>query len=194
VGHATWKSLLAHKLRLALTALAVVLGVAFLAGTLVLTDTMRESFDSVFSETSEGIDVAVRGTTELTSQTGQDTRPPVPEALVDRVAAVDGVAAVEPVISGIAQLIGPDGQPIGGGGPPTLAFNAPVDEELSNTELRAGRYPAGPDEVAVDAYTAEANGFADGDEHQLVANGPATSHTLRGTGRSGAPSVSADEK
>jgi len=180
VGHATWKSLLAHKLRLALTALAVVLGVAFLAGTLVLTDTMRESFDSVFSETSEGIDVAVRGTTELTSQTGQDTRPPVPEALVDRVAAVDGVAAVEPVISGIAQLIGPDGQPIGGGGPPTLAFNAPVDEELSNTELRAGRYPAGPDEVAVDAYTAEANGFAVGDEIQLVANGPVSAHTLVG--------------
>lgn len=180
MGHATWKSLLAHKLRLALTAIAVVLGVAFLAGTLVLTDTMRESIEEVYSQTSEGIDVAVRGVTELASQTGQDTRPPVPAALVDRVAAVDGVAAVEPVISGVAQLIGPDGEPIGGGGPPTLAFNAPVDEELSNTELRAGRYPSGPDEVAIDAYTADANGFAVGDSIQLFTNGPVTGHTVVG--------------
>ena len=57
----TLKSLLARKLRLVLTALAVVLGVAFVSGTLILTDTMNKTFDDLFATAYSGTDVGVRG-------------------------------------------------------------------------------------------------------------------------------------
>src|SRR5215204_1422865 len=91
---ATLRGLSAHKLRLALTALAVVLGVAFVAGTYVLTDTINETFTDLFEQTTKGVDVAVRTKTTFNSQ-GNEQRAPMPAAVLDTVKRVDGVKAAE---------------------------------------------------------------------------------------------------
>src|SRR5512145_2245934 len=92
----TVKSLLARKLRLLLTALAVVLGVAFVSGTLVLGDTLNSTFDKLFATAYSGADVGVRGKSAFdvnVTEGGDPTqsRPPVPADLLDDVRAVDGV-------------------------------------------------------------------------------------------------------
>ena len=182
---ATLTSLLAHKLRLALTTLAIVLGVAFVAGTLIYTDTVRSSFDSVFGQISDPVDLSVRGVSRLADAEGGDPfaveRPEVPPAVADRVAGVEGVDAVERNVEGNAAIIGDDGQPLtSGNGPPALGFNAPLVEELSPTELRSGRYPTADDEVTIDAGTAADQGIEVGDTVQLAANGPIAAYGVVG--------------
>src|SRR5438874_1684042 len=101
-----FKGLLAHKLRFALTALAVVLGVGFVAGTFVLTDTINRTFTDLFQQTTKGIDVAVRTGTTFASQGGPPQRAPMPESARDRIAAVPGVAAAQGSVTGYAQFVG----------------------------------------------------------------------------------------
>lgn len=182
---ATLSSLLAHKLRLALTTLAIVLGVAFVAGTLIYTDTVRSSFDSVFGQISGAVDLSVRGRSRMADAEGGDPfanqRPEVPPAVADRIADVDGVDGVERNVEGIAAIIGDDGKPLASGnGPPALGFNAPIVEELSPTELRRGRYPTADDEVTIDAATADDQGIAVGDTVQIAANGPVRAYEVVG--------------
>jgi putative ABC transport system permease protein len=136
---ATLKNLYSRKLRLALTTLAVVLGVGFISGTLVLGDTMRAAFADVFGELTGEVDLKVRGETEFDGITSSDEREPVPTAVVKRIAAVKGVAAVEPQIEGYAQLLDRNGKPIGGDGPPAIGGNVPRNEDLAGVEH--GRRP-----------------------------------------------------
>ena len=88
----TIKGLLAHKLRLALTALSIVLGVTFIAGTFVLTDTLHNTFNTLFSNIYQNIDFQVRGVAQFGSG-GTATRNPVPESVVSTVRGVPGVEA-----------------------------------------------------------------------------------------------------
>lgn len=175
-----WKSILAHKMRLLSTTLSIVLGVAFIAGTYVLTDTMRAAFDDLFSSTTAGIDVAVRGEAEFTSALAETDRPPVAPETLDALAAVDGVRAVSGEVGGFAVIIDDEGNPVGGQGPPTIGINAPADEELTNATLRDGTFPAAPDEVAIDAATAEAQGLSVGDPVRIVVDGPVETYTVAG--------------
>ena len=122
----TIKGLLAHKLRLALTALSIVLGVTFIAGTFVLTDTLNKTFDTLFSNVYQNIDFQVRGVAQLGSG-GNATRNNIPESLVATVQGVPGVAAAGGSVTGIAQYIGPDGKAIANGGAPTLGFSFDPD-------------------------------------------------------------------
>ena len=183
---ATLSSLLAHKVRLALTTLAIVFGVAFIAGTLIYTDTTRSTFDSVFGQITGSVDFSVRGISQLDDAEGGDQfeidRPTVPAEVADRVAAVDGVTGIERNVEGVIGLLGADGQPLGSGqGPPSLGFNAPTVDDLSPTELRDGRYPSAADEVALDAATAGDNGFAVGDTVQIAVDGPIAEYEVVGT-------------
>ncbi len=182
---ATLSSLMTHKLRLALTTLAIVLGVAFVSGTLIYTDTVRSTFDTVFGETTAAVDLNVRGVSQLADAQGgtqfEVQTPAVPGEVADRIAGVAGVAAIERNVEGFAQLVDAEGNPIGGGqGPPTLGFNAPAVEALAPSELRDGRYPTAAGEVAIDAATARSNGFAVGDTIQIAANGPVQDYRLVG--------------
>lgn len=112
-------SLRAHKRRFAGTFSAVLLGVAFLAGTLVMGDTLRASFDSMFAGASSGTDAVVRsGNVITTPGESQGTRRPVAASLADDLAKVPGVAAAAPNIQGAGQLVDAHGKPIGGQGPP----------------------------------------------------------------------------
>jgi putative ABC transport system permease protein len=176
----TIKGLLSHKLRLLLTAAAIVLGVSFVSGTYVLTDTMRATFTGLFQDVNKGIDVVVHTREAFSGQQG-DIRDPMPESLLAQVQHVDGVKVAEGSVSGYAQFVGKNGKPVTTGGAPTLGVSASQAPELkSSTTLRSGREPTGPNEVAVDARTAEKQGFTVGDQVKVLLQGPARTFTVSG--------------
>ncbi|MDQ1072856.1 ABC transporter permease [Streptomyces canus] len=157
-------SLRAHKRRFAGTFLAVFLGVAFLAGTLVMGDTLRAGFDTMFGNATSGTDAVVRSAEAITTPgESQGVREPVDTDLVKTVEQVPGVAAAAPDIQGAGQLIGADGKPIGGQGPPTLAGNWIDDPELNPYRLAEGRAPKTSGEVVVNRGTAERGDLRIGD-------------------------------
>jgi putative ABC transport system permease protein len=157
-------SLRAHKRRFAGTFTAVLLGVAFLTGTLVMGDTLRAGFDTMFANAAGGTDAVVRSTNVVTvSGEGQGTRQPVSTALVKTIEQTPGVAAAVPDIQGAGQLIGADGKPIGGQGPPTVAGNWIQDPQLNPYELAEGRAPSRSGEVVINRGTADRGGLKIGD-------------------------------
>ncbi|MFC8513417.1 ABC transporter permease [Streptomyces sp. NPDC057257] len=161
-------SLRAHKRRFAGTFLAVFLGVAFLAGTLVMGDTLRASFDTMFGDATSGTDAVVRSADTITTPgESQGVRQPVPTTLADTLAKVPGVAAAEPDIEGAGQLVGKNGKPIGGQGPPTLAGNWITDPELNPYRLAEGRAPRKSGEVVVNRGAAKKGDLALGDTTTL---------------------------
>ena len=169
---ATVKGLLAHKVRLIMTALAIVLGVSFMAGTFMLTDTINHTFNTLFAQTAVGKDTTVRSKTAFTS-TGFDAtdvqRAPVPDSLIAAVRAVSGVKAADGTVQGYAQLVGKDGKPIGGSnGPPTFGANWVPDRQLSSFTVRTGRGPSNGNEVAIDATTFRTKGFHLGDRVTIL--------------------------
>ena len=182
MGKATLKGLMAHKLRLAATALAIVLGVSFVAGTYVLTDTITASFDNLFKQITQGIDVAVRSQETFGgATTGGETRDPMPESVLEQVRAVDGVRVAEGSVTGYAQLIGKDGKPVTTGGAPNLGVSFNQDSAFTaGSTVRSGRLPSGPTEMAIDAKQAEDTGFKVGDQAKVLFQGPARTFTIVG--------------
>jgi putative ABC transport system permease protein len=181
MGKATLKGLLAHKFRLAATALAIVLGVSFVAGTYVLTDTITASFDSLFKQVTQGIDVAVRSEETFGGFETGEVRDPMPAALLDRVKAVDGVRVAEGNVTGYAQLVGKDGKAVTTGGAPSLGVSFNQDTQFTaGSTVRSGRLPSGPTELAIDAKTAEDTGYQVGDRVKVLFQGPAREFTVAG--------------
>src|SRR3954453_8375744 len=108
---ATFRSMLAHKLRLFLTAASIALGVALFSGTMILTNTMGVAFDQLFGKISAGTDVVVRAEAPYTTTEGVGTtRGPVPASALDDVLAVDGVRTAEGAVTGYALLTDTDGK------------------------------------------------------------------------------------
>ncbi len=143
----------AHKRRFAGTFLAVFLGVAFLAGTMVMGDTLRSSFGTLFATADSGTDTVVRGADEITAGRGQGAREPVPTDLLAAVRAVPGVAAAAPDIEGAGELVAHDGRTLDSKGP-TTAANWIDDPELNPYRLVEGRAPRAPGEVVVNRSAA----------------------------------------
>ncbi|MCX5053235.1 MULTISPECIES: ABC transporter permease [unclassified Streptomyces] len=161
-------SLRAHKRRFAGAFLAVFLGVAFLAGTLVMGDTLRASFDSMFGNATIGTDAVVRSADTITTPgESQGVRQPVDTALVSTLETVPGVAAAAPDIEGAGQLVGRNGKPIGGQGPPTLAGNWITDSRLNPYQLAEGRAPRKSGEVVVNRGAAKKGDLKIGDTTTL---------------------------
>ncbi|MYY87367.1 FtsX-like permease family protein, partial [Streptomyces sp. SID335] len=161
-------SLRGHRRRFAGTFLAVLLGVAFLAGTLVMGDTLRAGFDTMFGNATSGTDAVVRSAGTITTpDDSQGTRKPVDTDLVETIEKAEHVAAAAPDIQGAGQLLGKDGEPIGGQGPPTLAGNWIDDSELNAYRLAEGRAPSGPGEVVVNRGAAETGHLKIGDTTTL---------------------------
>jgi len=174
------KGLLAHKLRLALTALSVVLGVAFVAGTFVLTDTLGATFDTLFSEVTGSTDAQIRSTLELTPQDpAAPTRGPVKESVLETVRKVDGVAQAEGYVQGRAPIVGKDGKLVGNPMAPSFGGSAAGLGTLSPFKLKEGRAPTGDDEVVIDAATAKNEKFVVGDKVRIDASQTGT-YTLVG--------------
>ena len=154
----TLKELAARKLRLLSTALAVLLGVAFMAGTLVFTDTIGATFDSVLADANEGVDVYVRTPSPIDLGYGEPG-PRLDASLVDTVSAVDGVSQTAVVINGYAQIVGPDGEPVGDlAKHPAFAANWVSVPDLNPYTLVAGTAPAHAGEIVIDKATADTTG------------------------------------
>jgi putative ABC transport system permease protein len=149
------KQVWAYKRRLTGTLLAVVLGVGFLAGTLLLGDTVRANFDRLFDQANSSSEVLLRSATKVGGSGGQDLSVGIDASLLSRVAHVPGVAHAEPYLEGSAQLLGSDGKGIGGNGPPTWAANWVRVPSLNPYRLVAGRAPRGADEVVINRGAAK---------------------------------------
>ena len=135
MGSVTFKDLWSRKRRLVGMFTAVMVGVAFLAGTLVLGDTVRGSFGTLFTEANSGTAALVRSEHRLTVD-GETEQGAIPASTVSQVAAVDGVAATAPLVEGQVQLVGADGDRIGGNGPPTRGSNWVTPATLNPWHVR----------------------------------------------------------
>jgi putative ABC transport system permease protein len=158
----TLRNLGAHKRRLIGTSLAVCLGVAFLAGTFVLSDTLRANFDRLFTSSLGQTDAVVRNADRVDGDI-ETASALVPPSVVEEIADVDGVAASVPSIEGFGQLNGADGEKIGGFGPPTIAGNWIEDPDLNPYRLVEGRAPRAPDEVVINRGAANDGDLEVGD-------------------------------
>jgi putative ABC transport system permease protein len=182
------RGLWSRKLRTALTFVVVMLGVSLMAGTLVLTDTIRETFNDLFADVNRGTDVYVRGVTQFESSFGDTLRPRLDDGLVGDIEAVDGVAIAEPLVQGYAQIIDKDGEPIGdpGFGPPTFGGNwATVDELNPFTLVEGGRPPAADGELVIDKRSADEAGFGVGDRVSVQTQTGLEEYELVGVARFG---------
>ena len=180
------KGLLAHKLRLVLTGLAIVLGVTFIAGTFVLTDTLHNTFDTLFGNIYQNVTFQVRGVAQLGTSGGNATRNPVPQSVVSTVRAVPGVQAAEGSVTGQAQYIGHDGKAINTGGAPTIGISFDPNQQISALRLVQGTQPTTPNDVVMDLGTAQKYDFKVGQTVRiLLPQGPPRAFTITGVARFG---------
>ncbi|MEW2359530.1 FtsX-like permease family protein [Spirillospora sp. NPDC029432] len=170
MGKVTLRNLAAHKIRLVLTAVAVILGVAFVSGTLIFTDTMNRQFDDLFDSVGKGVAVDVRAkkVVEDPADTGQSAQP-VPASVVETLKKVEGVREPFGNVTGYAAVVGRDGKIVSGQGAPQMGINWNPGGDYAMT---SGRAPAGGAELALDARTAEKAGYRVGDTVQVVTQGP----------------------
>src|SRR3954452_3919570 len=181
---ATVRGMLAHKLRVVLTTVSITLGVAFLAGTLILTDTMNTAFDRFFGQVSSGTDSVVRHDSSYQAASGAGiTRAPIPASLLPDVRKVPGVAAAEGVVSGYALMTDTAGKAVlPKGGAPTMGYTMTQDTTLrGHVHLLTGRAPTGTHEVAVDSASASSHHLAVGSHIRILFRGPSETFTVVGT-------------
>ena len=167
--------LLARKFRLFATALAVTLGVAFMAGTLVLTDTFGKTFDDLSAGVYKGTDAVVRATATFNGpQFTGEQRPFVNASLASTLGQVPGVAAVEGSVFGYTRLIGKNGKALGNpaNGAPTLGGNWNQVAALNPWHLVAGRAPQAAGQVVIDKKSASDGRLRVGDFTTVLVKGP----------------------
>lgn len=161
----TLRSVRAHWRRFLLTTFAVVLGVSFVVGSFALSDSLGRSIDRAISDGFGAIDLQVQ---PATTSEGPDGSPGagLDDGLVEQVAAVDGVAAVDPSVYGLAQVVGADGSV--SSTQVTVLSNYPSVESLSASTLTGGAAPRGPDEAVIDTAMADRRGLDVGDTLELA--------------------------
>ena len=176
------RGLLAHKLRLALTALAIVLGVTFISGTLVLTDTLHNTFNTLFGHIYQNVDFEIRGKAAFSDTSGGTSavRKPIPQSIATTVRHIPGVEFADGTVSGYAQFVAPDGKAISTGGAPTLGLSYDVDAQLSALQLASGTAPTSSHDVVMDAGTAQKYHFVVGDRVRVLLAGPPQTFTISG--------------
>ena len=171
------RTALAHKGRLALSALAVVLGVAFVSGTYVFSDTLSRTFSDLFGAVQPDV---------VVSPDPDGGSPTLPSQTAEVVASVEGVAASTGAVeaSGVT-LVGADGETVGGAGPPTIGVGWIDDERLSPLRLVEGRGPTKANEIAIDEVSYSEGGFSLGDTVRVLTPGPTVQAELVGVFRFG---------
>ncbi len=172
------RSLLARKLRTALTSIAVLLGVAMVAGTLIETDEITRAFEDITAQSVEKIDVIVTPSEEFTAQMAFDP-PSLPAHLVARVARVPGVDAAQGELTAQGHLV-VDSEVVETMGAPAFV-SAAGDPRFDPTEQTSGERPDAPGEINILAQNAEDNGVELGDEIGLTTNAGVKPVTVVGT-------------
>ncbi|WP_419911503.1 ABC transporter permease [Candidatus Poriferisodalis sp.] len=181
------KSLLAHKVRFALTASTIVIGVAFVVASFVTADSLRSGFDQLAEDINTGTDYTVRGELPF-GDVFDAVAPPVPAELVDDIAAIDGVeiAAGGFFVDGVIPVDG-RGEAVTTFGPPAAGSNWLEDESLSQFYLIDGRWPVGIEEFALDVNSFADYDFELGGTYQIVTPTGPREFVLTGTAQFGFP-------
>jgi putative ABC transport system permease protein len=178
---ATIRGMLAHKLRLVLTTTSIMLGIAFLAGTFILTDTMKVAFDDLFGKVSAGTDAVVRQEAAFTADQGVGHAPTASSVLAT-VRSVPGVRAAEGDISGYALLTDTSGKAIlPSQTGQTMGLTMPADKVLrGDVRIQSGHAPSGPTQVAIDAHSAKDHHVTIGSHINVLFHGPTKAFTVAG--------------
>ncbi|MGG2458796.1 ABC transporter permease [Streptomyces sp. RGM 3693] len=190
------RNVLAHKARLLMTALAVLLGVAFVAGTLIFSDTVGEAVKNASAKNLKDVAVSVKATSDPDTGAGpeKDGRraTALDERLADRIRALPGVASVRSDVTGAATLAGRGGEPIGNGWQNRAVNYQPgKDGKDSRYPLVQGRGPASGGELALAETTAKAAGVTVGDTVRFATDGPVLTKKLVGIVATDDPAVTA---
>ncbi len=175
-------SIRANKTRFFLTGVAVMLGVAFMTGTLVLTDTIKRSYDDVAANVYKSADAVVRSNRHVDGGDAGDTRGTVSAATLDAIRAVPGVRRAEAQQLGIAMVVGHDGDLLDANReraiPIAMAWQS--TPALNPLELASGHAPRAPDEIVVDRASAKRGDFHVGDTVQVISQVGTKSYRLAG--------------
>jgi putative ABC transport system permease protein len=163
-----WRSLTAHKLRTFLTTLAILLGVAMISGTYVLTDQIDKGFQEIFTNAYKGIDVTVTRKASFSGATVTSTVSGLPDTLVTEVKGVDGVSTAVGYVAG-SGAVAVNGKVVGTGGSPTLFFSySPGMEQLQPNTFVQGTPPARSGEVAIIQKLAKDSHLRVGSKIQVI--------------------------
>jgi putative ABC transport system permease protein len=182
----TLRGLLTRKLRSSLTAVAIVLGVAMISGTYVLTDTINHSFDSLWNQIYQGTDAYVSGNSIVKDQmTGTSILPSFPQSLLVKIEREKDVRAAIGGVSGIASVVGKNGKVIANSGAPNIGMSVGESvPELKTLTLVSGTWPKAG-EVVIDQSTADKGSYKTGDMIGILTSGPERTMRLSGIVRFG---------
>jgi len=177
------RGLVAHKPRLAVTLVAIALGVAFVSCAMIFSATTNAALDRLFTTAGKGTDAVVRPQPLLVG--GDDATgnadAPVPDSVLRTVQGVDGVAEVHGAVSGFAAILDKTGKVVTSAqGAPQIGVDWTDDPDFSTMHLRSGRGPHGADEIAIDVATAAKTGYRVGDRVPVVLRGPSQTFTVAG--------------
>ncbi|WP_225840166.1 ABC transporter permease [Streptomyces sp. NK08204] len=172
------RNVLAHKTRLLMTVLAVLLGVAFVSGTLVFTNTVSDAYQNSSAKGFDQVDVAVQARHQDSEGNRVGRTPDLTQALLDRAARVPGAASATGVVSGFTAIAGKDGKLVGGGWQSEGGNYWGTKD--ARYPLTAGHAPHGRGEVLIDSRTAERTGYRVGDTVRLSVDGPVLAPTVSG--------------
>jgi putative ABC transport system permease protein len=178
------RGLLGRKLRAALTGVAIVLGVAMISGTFVLTDTINAGFDTIFQGSYKNADAVVTGKRAFSApeEASASETPSVPASVLAKIKRLPDVAAAAGTVSDeTTHLIGRDGKVVTTHGAPALGLSVnPSDQRFNPLDLVAGHWPRGFSEVAIDKASADDEGYKVGDAIRIEIDGPARDFEVAG--------------
>jgi putative ABC transport system permease protein len=182
------KGLWGRKVRAALTAVAIVLGVAMISGTYILTDTIKAAFGTVFTTVYENTDAVVTGKSAIGGNANNgDTTPSLPESLVAQIRKLPDVGDVQGGVGDSALLVGRNGKVISTHGAPPLAFSVHPhgNQRFNPLTLVRGSWPDGPHDIAIDAGTADKERYSVGQTIGVIARGPVEHFRITGIAKFG---------
>jgi putative ABC transport system permease protein len=189
------KGLARRKLRAGLTAIAIVIGVAMISGTYILTDTIKAAFTTVFTEVYKRSDVVITRRSAISEENGeggerQRSAPSFPESLLTSVRALSGVGEAQGGVESRVQLVGRNGKVISTGGAPGLGFSvhAHGNQRFNPLELVKGSWPVGREEIAIDANTAERDHYKIGETIGALARSAEQKFRIAGIAKFGSVS------
>jgi len=175
------KGLLGRKLRAMLTAFAIVLGVAMISGSFVLTDTLSQSFDGIYEESYKVTDAVVSSKQAIETGDGETEAPAFSADVLDEIESLPGARSVQGSIEDEARLIDKAGKPIGKVDEGlALAVDTSADQSLNPFQLVTGEWPHGDGEIAIDKATAEKQSFRIGQTVGVLADGPVAEFRITG--------------
>jgi putative ABC transport system permease protein len=183
------RGLAGRKLRAALTAIAIVLGVSMVSGTYVLTDTIDKAFKNIFSETYANTDAVVSGkTADIDFQGDSAETPPVPENVLTKIRSLPDVAAATGAVidDTNTKILTKSGKAVNTNGAPSFGFGIdPAQAQFNPLKLLEGKWPQGSDEIVIDVTTADEQGYKIGDTVKVATLQPVHSFKLVGLAQYG---------